>query len=153
MTLRRKIVIAALALLAIGAVCWFAIGDFRSLVYLALRGAYFSAHATPPRCKQRAAEFQAKVDHIRRDAKNALKIGTKKNDIVRFFASQNIPLIFDQIGQDHEATGTLYFKGLAECENFACGDDSALIGVRVNVDIDGTVASEPVVIGMLTNCM
>jgi hypothetical protein len=73
--------------------------------------------------------------------------------VVRFFASENIPLTFNQIGQDHEASGTVYFKGLAECESFACGDDSTLIGVRVKVDIDGTVLSDPVVIGMYTNCL
>ena len=45
--------------------------------------------------------------------------------MVRFFTSENVPLSF---GQDHEAMGALYFKGLAECENIACGDDAALIG-------------------------
>ena len=73
--------------------------------------------------------------------------------MVRFFASEKVPLTFNPIGQDREATGTLYFKGLAECENLACGDDSALIGVRVKVDVDGTVASDPVVIGMYTDCL
>jgi len=90
---------------------------------------------------------------MQRDAKNALKIGTKKDDVVRFFATENVPLTFDQIGQNREARGTLYFKGLSECENVACGDDSALIGVRVTVDIDGTVVSDPVVVGMYTNCV
>lgn len=73
--------------------------------------------------------------------------------MAHFFASENIPLTIDQIGQDYVATGTVYLKGLAECENFACGDDSALIGVRVKVDIDGTVVSDPVVIGMYTDCL
>ncbi len=73
--------------------------------------------------------------------------------MIRFFASENIPLTFDLVGQDKEATGTLNFKGLAECENLACGDDSTSIGVRVKVDIDGTVVSDPVVIGIYTNCL
>jgi len=90
---------------------------------------------------------------MQRNAKHSLKVGTRKDDVVRFFASKNIPLSFEQIGQDHEATGTVYFKGLAECEIFACGDDSALIGVRVKADIDGTVLSDPVVIGMYTDCL
>jgi len=153
MTLRRKPGIAALVLLAIGVVCWFVVGDFRSWVYFALRGAHFALHPSPPRCKQRAAAFSVKVERMQRDANDSLKVGTRKGDVVRFFASENVPLSFDQIGQDRQARGTLFFKGLAECENFACGDDSALIGVRVNVDGEGTVVSDPVVIGMYTDCM
>ena len=73
--------------------------------------------------------------------------------MAHFFASENILFTVNQMGQDHEAAGTVYMKGLAECENVACGDDSALIGVRVKVDIDGTVVSDPVVVGMYTNCL
>jgi hypothetical protein len=153
MTLRRRLGIAAIALLAIGAVSWFAVEDFRSFVYLALRGAYFAVHPVPSRCKERAAEFQARVELIKRNAKNSLKVGARKDDVAHFFASENIPVTIDQIGQDHEATGTVYLKGLAECENVACGDDSALIGVRVKVDIDGTVVSDPVVVGIYTDCL
>jgi hypothetical protein len=153
MSIWRKLGIAAIALLAIGTACWFASEDFRSVVYFALRAAHFAVHPVPPRCKQRAAEFQAKVELVRRDAKISLKLGTKKDDVTHFFASENIPLTIEQIGQNHEASGTIYFKGLAECQNFACGDDSSLIGVRVKVDADGTVLSDPVVIGMYTDCL
>jgi hypothetical protein len=153
MTRKRKLGIAASALLAIGTVSWFAVEDFRSLVYLALRGAYFALHPVPSGCKERAAEFNARVELIQRHAKNSLKVGAKKDDVAHFFASENILLTIDQIGQDHEATGTVYFKGLAECENFACGDDSSLIGVRVKVNMNGTVVSDPVVVGMYTDCL
>lgn len=153
MTLKRKLSLAAIALLAIGTLGWFASDNFRVLVLLTARGVYFAVHPSPPQCKKRAADFQAQVELIKRDAKNSLRAGTKKDDVARFFASENIPLTFDQIGQDHEATGTLQLKGLAECENFACGDDSSLIGVRVKLDSHGTVVSDPVVIGMYTDCM
>lgn len=153
MTVRRKLGIAAIVLFAIGVVCWFVVDDFRSIAYLAWRGAYFAVHPVPPRCKQRAAEFRAKVELIQRDAKDSRKVGTMKDGVARFFASENVPLIFDQIGQDNEATGTVDFKGLAECGNVACGDDSTSIGVRVKVDVDGTVVSDPVVIGIYTNCL
>jgi hypothetical protein len=110
-------------------------------------------HPPPPRCKQRAADFTAKVELIQRHAKNSLKVGTKKEDVVRFFASESIPLTFDQIVRDQEAMGTIYVKGLPECESMACGDDSALIGVRVKVDADGTVLSDPSVVGMYADCL
>jgi hypothetical protein len=153
MTLRWKLGVTATALLAIVVVAWFASDNFRSFGYLVLRGAYFAVHSVPPRCKERSADFNAKVELIQRDAKNTLKVGTKKDNVVRFFAFEKVPLTFDQIGQNHEATGTIYFEGLPECENFACGDDSALIGVRVQVDADGTVVSDPVVVGMYTDCL
>ncbi len=153
MTFRRKLGIATIAVLAIGAVSWFAAGDLRSFVYLALRASYFAVHPVPSRCKERAAEFQAREELIQRNSKNSLKVGARKDDVSHFFASENIPLTITQIGQDHEATGTVYLKGLAECENLACGDDSALIGVRVKVDVDGTVVSDPVVIGIYTDCL
>ena len=110
-------------------------------------------HPPPPRCKQRAQEFQAKVELLRRHAKDSLKVGTKEDGVVQFFAAENVPLSFDQVGQGREASGALFFKGSAECENLACGDDSALIGVRVRVDVDGTVLSDPQVIGMYTDCV
>ena len=149
----RKLGIAAIVLLAIGAIAWFASDRFRDSVFMTGRIAYFAVHRTPPQCKKRADEFQAKVEIIRRDARSSLQVGTKKDGVARFFASENIALTFDRIGQDNEATGTIYFKGIAECENVACGDDSSLIGVRVKVDANGTVISDPVVIGMYTDCL
>jgi hypothetical protein len=153
MTRRWKLGIAAIALPAIAAVSWFEVEDFRSFVYLALRGVHFAVHPVPSRCKKRAAEFKARVELLQRDAKNSLKVGAKKDDVAHFFASENISFTIDQIGQDHEAAGTVYFKGIAECENVACGDDSALIGVHVKVGIDGTVVSDPIVIGIYTDCL
>lgn len=153
MTFWRRLGIAAAALLTMGAVSWFASDNFHGLVLLTARGAYFAVHPSPPQCKKRAGELQARKELIHRDAKTSLKIGAKKEDVTRFFVSENIPLTFDQIGPDYEATGTIYFKGIAECENVACGDDSALIGVRVRVDSNGTVLSDPVVMVMYTDCL
>lgn len=110
-------------------------------------------HPAPPRCKQRAVEFKAKVELLQRQAKGSLKIGTKKDGVIQFFAAENVPLSFDEIGQDREARGTLFFKGLAECGNIACGDDSAMIGIRVRVDFDGAVLSDPEVVGIYSNCV
>jgi hypothetical protein len=141
------------ALLAIGAACWLISDNFRSLIFLTWRAGYFAVHPAPPRCKQRAAEFQANVARIRRDAINSLKIGSKRDDLLRFFASENIPLTFNQIGQDHEARGSIYVTGLPECENVACGDDSAAISMSVKINADGIVVSEPVVVGVFMRCL
>jgi hypothetical protein len=153
MTLGRKFSVAAIVLLAIGAVGWCTNDNFRSFVFLALRGVHFAIHPAPPRCKERAAEFEAKVNLLRRDAKNSLKPGTKRDDVARFYALENIPVTFEQIVQQPVALGAVNIKGLAECENIACGDDSARIEVRVNLDGNGTVVSDPVVTGMYTECL
>jgi hypothetical protein len=153
MTPRRRLGIGvAISLLTVGIVCW-SVPELRPLVYITVRAAHFAIHPAPARCKQRAIEFQAKVRAIEKDAKSSLKIGTNKGDVVQFFAAEALLPTFDQIGSQGEATGTLRFKGLAECENFACGDDSAAIQVRVRVDAAGTVLSDPRVTGIYTNCL
>jgi len=150
MKLRWKLGIAIpLALLAIGAVCWFTSAYFRFWIW----EAYYSVRPVPRRCKQRAADFQARVKRIEAKAKVSLKPGTKKAGVISFFASENIPVEFYQVAGQNEASGQIYVTGLAECASVACGDDSALIGVRVDVDGNGAVVSDPVVVGMYTDCL
>ncbi len=152
MSLARKLFITAAVVLAIGTAGRFVEG-FRSFAFFAMRGAYFAVHPVPSRCKEKADQLKARVDLLQQDAKSSLKIGAKKDDVLRFFSARDIPLRFDKLAEQQQAVGTVYFKGLAECENLACGDDSALIGIRVGVDSDGTVVSEPIVTAMLTNCL
>jgi hypothetical protein len=150
MKLRWKLGIAIpITLFAVGAVCWFTITDFRFWV----REAYFLVRPVPRLCKQRAADFGAREERIRAEAKASLKPGTKKADVISFFTSEKMSVDFYQIAEQHEASGEIYIKGLAECADIACGDDSALIGVRVDVDENGTVLSVPVVVGMETDCL
>ena len=150
MKLRWKFGIALpTALLAIGAVCWFTSDYCRFW----LREAYQSVRPIPRSCKQRAAEFEARVKRIKANAEASLKPGGKKADVIGFFASERIPINFHQIAGRNEASGQIYVGGLAECASVACGDDSALIGIRVDVDGSGTVVSNPVVVGMYTNCL
>jgi hypothetical protein len=150
MKLRWKVgIVLPVALLATGTVCWFTSGYCRFWMWVA----YQSVRPVPTRCKQRAADFQARVKRIEANAKISLKPGTKKADVTRFFASEKIPMDSYQIAGRNEVSGQIYVKGLAECAGVACGDDSALIGVRVDVDENGTVVSGPVVVGMYTNCL
>jgi hypothetical protein len=97
-------------------------------------------------CKQRGVAFDAKVDALKRVAFSQLKIGTKKEDVVRFFAGNNFPISFDKFG----ASGTIHTQG---CSPFGCGTDEALIGLGVELDEAGNVKSKPVVVGMYTNCL
>jgi hypothetical protein len=154
MKLRWKLGIAIpVVLLAVGVVCWFTVDDFQGLVYVTIRGAQLAIHPPPPRCKQRADQFAERVERIKQSAKTSLKIGTKKDAVLRFFASENIKVDFVVMARQNEATGTTFVTGDPECSSIACGNDSALIGVRVDVDSDGTVVSDPVVVGMYTDCL
>jgi len=95
----------------------------------------------------------ARVKRIEANAKMSLKPGTKKADVTAFFASEKIPMGFYKMAGQNEASGQIFVTGLTECASVACGDDSALIGVRVDVDENGTVVSDPVVVGMYTDCL
>jgi hypothetical protein len=148
--LRWKLGIAVPAvLLVIGAVLWFASTDFQFWV----RAAYLLVRPVPRVCKQRATEFQARVERIRKEARNSLKPGATSGEIASFYASESIPLTIGPMGYERYASGQVYVTGLPECETIACGNDSALIGVQVEIDANGTVVSEPVVVGMYTDCL
>ena len=97
-------------------------------------------------CKQRGAAYEARLEKLKKDAQQNLTIGTRKEDVIRFFAENGIPLSF--IGG--EATGTIYTTG---CAPSGCGSDDALLGLRVQVDKAGSVISEPVVGAIYANCL
>jgi hypothetical protein len=119
----KKYIIGVLVLLAVG---WLGVRHYR--------------------CAKRGAAFGARVEAIERDAHNRLKPGTKKDDLIRFFVENKIPIDF----YESEASGTITTSG---CSPFGCGSDAAIIGVRVKVDEAGTVKSNPVVVGIYTNCL
>lgn len=137
------------ALLVIGVVCWFTVPQFRFWTWVA----YQSVRPVPRRCKQRSADFQARVERIRTDAKASLRIGTNKADVIRFFGAEIIPMDSYRMAGQNVVQGQIYVTGLTECASVACGDDSAMIGVRVDVDENGSVVSDPVVVGMYTDCL
>ncbi len=97
-------------------------------------------------CKQRGAALSARVKTLEREAHEKLKIGTKRDAVVRFFAENGIPVTFSR----DEASGTIYPSG---CAPSGCGSDAALLGLRVRVDDAGTVVSEPVGGALYTNCL
>src|SRR3954468_23156155 len=97
-------------------------------------------------CQKRGESFRDQVETIRQDANTRLPIGTKKEEVIRFFSDHNIPLTLDpRTG----AQGTISTKG---CSPMGCGPDVA-IRVKVDLDSDGSVRSRPVVQSMYTNCL
>ena len=110
-------------------------------------------------CRQRNADFARRIESIKQDADEQLKIGAKKDDVARFYAEHKIPFEIvswpfkdgDSEVTGSEATGTLYTNG--GCPPFGCGSDRALIGVRVRVDADGNVIGKPHVVSIYTDCL
>ena len=97
-------------------------------------------------CKQRDAASEQLLERIERDARDQLKRGTKLAGVKRFFAEHNIPF--------HSANS--YVSGgirTPRCGPLGCDSAAALIGVRVELDADGTVNGEPTVtLALVTNC-
>jgi hypothetical protein len=98
------------------------------------------------RCQHRSAAFRRRIENIRADAHEQLKIGTARPEVSRFFSEHNIP--FEIVNS--EAYGTLQTTG---CAPIGCGTDEAIIGVRVQLDATGSVTNEPKVVDMYTNCL
>src|SRR5262249_28279697 len=113
-------------------------------VLLACSACVFYRYQSPA-CKKRGAAYAARVEKLKRDAHNNLRIGTKKEDVISFFQENGIPVTF----LDGEATGTIYTTG---CAPSGCGTD-ALLGLRVRLDKKGRVISEPDVGAFYTNCL
>jgi hypothetical protein len=103
-------------------------------------------HRSRIECIRRGGELERRVKSIEQDAHERLLIGTKKDDVARFFADHSIPF---QIVES-EATGTIYTSG---CAPVGCGTDAALISVRVKLDSSGAVAEEAQVLSLYTDCL
>ena len=99
-------------------------------------------------CKERGKAYGIRVERLKRDSRTTLRIGTHKEDVIRFFQENGLPVSFDKGLGEYE--GTIYTKG---CAPAGCGSDDALLGLRVKVDSTGTVVGEPVVGALYTNCL
>jgi hypothetical protein len=104
------------------------------------------AHKRRTECRQRNAAFGEQIESIKQDARARLKRGTKRDEVRKFFADHNIP--FHSTKSD--VSGEIYTSG---CAPTGCGSDAALIGIRVELDADGSVRDEPIVVGLYTNCV
>lgn len=117
-----------------------------TLIVGLVTGSPISAGCQNSACKQRGAAYNARVEKLKREAHEKLKIGTKKDAVISFFKENGLPVTFSR----EEASGTTYTTG---CAPSGCGSDDALIGLRVKVDKAGTVVAEAVVGAIYTNCL
>lgn len=99
-------------------------------------------------CKAQGKAYEERVQNLKRDAVNRLRVGTQQEDVIRFFQENGLPVSFDKLQSEYD--GTISTKG---CAPAGCGSDDALLGLRVKVDSNGTVVAEPVVGDLYTNCL
>ena len=97
-------------------------------------------------CKQRGKTYAERAEHLKHEAGEVLKVGAKRQVVMSFFEQQGLPATFT----GNEITGTIRLKG---CAPAGCGTDDAILGLRVEVDKEGTVVSKPIVGAIYTNCM
>jgi len=102
-------------------------------------------------CKQRTEAYQARVEQLRKDAHEQLKIGTRQDVVQQFFNTHDLPFDVVRNGDHKEAIGTVYLQG--GCAPLGCGSENALIGHRVELGLDGFLIAEPVIGSQFTDCL
>jgi hypothetical protein len=91
------------------------------------------------------------VEQLRRDAHEQLKIGTKQDVVRQFFETHGLAFDVSSHADHQEAIGTVYVQG--GCAPRGCGSEDALIGLRVELGLDGSLVTEPVIGSQFTNCL
>jgi hypothetical protein len=101
-------------------------------------------------CKSQGKAYGERIRNLKRDAVNRLRVGTPKEDVLRFFQENGLPVSFNKSPGEYEYEGTITTKG---CAPAGCGSDNAILGLRVKADSNGTVVAEPVVGSLYIDCL
>ena len=88
---------------------------------------------------------------LKKDAHEKLRIGTKEDAVREVFDAHGLPFNVLRSGDHKEGAGTIHVRG--GCAPRGCGSEDALIGLRVELRLEGTVIAEPVVGAQFTNCL
>jgi hypothetical protein len=93
-------------------------------------------------CETKESAFQARLQQLRRDAPEALKIGTTREQVLRFISENRLQSSSDQ----SQARGWVVLsRGCGRGWACSIGPDGGVISVSVTFDERGKVNSEPVV--------
>ena len=102
-------------------------------------------HRAQIACAERDAAFERKLESIKQDARERLKIGTKRADVSRFFTDHGMTFGGSSAS---EVMGTLQTTA---CAPDHCGD-GVLLGIRVKLDLADTVTEKPIVESLYSDC-
>ena len=133
--MKRRIIVGTCTLLTLAILAW---------GYLQFGWMFYRYHSAA--CKQRGQAYFMRVDKLKRDARERLRIGTPKEDVIRFFKENGLPVSLN--GDEYD--GTMKIDG---CAPAGCGSDAAFIGLQVKADSTGAIAGEPHVGAFYTNCL
>lgn len=79
--MKRRTLFGTLTLFTLAILAW---------GYLQYGWMFYRYHSTA--CKQRGEIYRARVHKLERDARERLKVGTQREDIVRFFKENGLPV-------------------------------------------------------------
>jgi hypothetical protein len=133
--MKRRIVIGACTLLTLAILAW---------GYLQFGWMFYRYHSAA--CKQRGEAFNLRVENLKRDASERLRIGAPKEDVIRFYKENGFPISL----YGDEYVGTIAIDG---CAPAGCGTDAAFIYLSVKAASTGAVAGEPMVEAGYRNCL
>lgn len=115
-----------------------------ALGYLQFGWMFYRYHSAA--CKKRGNAYSMRVKKLERESRERLRIGTPKEDVIRFYRENGLPVSL--YGDEYD--GSIPIEG---CAPAGCGNDAAFIGLQVKADSSGAVAGEPRVGAFYTNCL
>jgi hypothetical protein len=133
--MKRRIVIGICTLVTLAILAW---------GYWQFGWMFYRYHSAA--CKQRGEAYSLRIENLKRDARERLRVGTPKEEVIRFYKENGLPISL--YGDEYE--GTITIDG---CAPAGCGSDAAFLGLHVKADSTGAVASEPKVGAFYTNCL
>jgi hypothetical protein len=93
-------------------------------------------------CNRHEAAFQARFNELKRDAVESIKIGSTREDALRFFSQKGLRVSANQ----SESVAWLWTsRGCGRSWACSIGPDGGEISISVTFDEHGTVNSNPIV--------
>jgi hypothetical protein len=120
-------------------------------IAVAISGLLLKHQIDSKTCRAMNDEFEARLHRLKQNAAKRLPIGASKDEVARFFSENNMSLEIRPVDAGREAAGTFATSG--GCPPFGCGNNEALIFLRIRLDDGDQVSGPPVVDGMYTDCM
>lgn len=89
--MKKRILIVLFAVIALAVI---------GFAYLQYGWVFYRYHSAA--CKERGKAYAARVEKLKREAHERLRIGTPKDDVIRFFHENGLPVSLD--GDEYEGT-------------------------------------------------
>jgi hypothetical protein len=138
-TVRKRIIIPILAVLIV-------VATLLALGYHRYGWMFYKYESAA--CKAQGKAYGERIQKLKRDARDRLGAGAKREEVIRVFQENGLPVSFDKVNNEYE--GTITIKG---CSPAGCGTDNGILSILVKVDSSGKVVAEPVVSDLYIDCL